>query len=78
MKSSSQAISPLRQRMVQDRRMRRLSPKTKTTYIRAVRRFSGYLERSPDTASVENLRGFQLHLADHGALPITLNPRSPA
>ncbi|UUZ69436.1 site-specific integrase [Polaromonas sp. P2-4] len=73
MNAPSQTVSPLRQRMIEDMRMRKLSPKTQTTYIRAVRRFAGYLGRSPDTASVEDLRGFQLHLVDHGTSPITLN-----
>ena len=73
MDSSSQTISPLRQRMIEDMRMRRLSPKTQTACIRAVRRFAGFLGRSPDTASAEDLRRYQLHLVDHGTSPITLN-----
>ena len=73
MNSSSQAVSPLRQRMIEDMRMRKLSPKTQTAYIRAVRRFAGFLGRSPDTASAEDLRRYQLHLVDHGTSPITLN-----
>ncbi|UUZ74925.1 site-specific integrase [Polaromonas sp. P1(28)-13] len=73
MNAPSKTVSPLRQRMIEDMRMRKLSPKTQTAYIRAVRRFAGYLGRSPDTASVEDLRGFQLHLVDHGSSPITLN-----
>ena len=55
MTSSIHTISPLRQRMLDDMRMRRLSPKTQTSYIRVVKRFAGFLGRSPDTASVENL-----------------------
>lgn len=73
MDSSSQTISPLRQRMIEDMRMRKLSPKTQTAYIRAVRRFAGFLGRSPDSASAEDLRRYQLHLVDHGTSPITLN-----
>ena len=60
----TQAISPLRQRMIEDMRMRKFSPKTQSHYICAVRQFAGYLGRSPDTATVEELRGYQLHLAD--------------
>ena len=40
---------------------------------RAVRQFAGFLGRSPDTASVEDLRRYQLHLVDHGISPISLN-----
>jgi integrase/recombinase XerD len=73
MTSSTQGITPLRQRMIDDMRMRKLSPKTQSAYIRAVRQFSGYLGRSPDTATVEDLRNYQLHLVDHGISPISLN-----
>ena len=73
MTQSTQTISPLRQRMIDDMRMRKLSPKTQTGYIRAVKRFAGFLGRSPDSATVEDLRRFQLHLVDHGTSPITLN-----
>jgi integrase/recombinase XerD len=38
-----------------------------------VRHFSGFLGRSPDTATVEDLRNYQLHLVDHGISPISLN-----
>lgn len=43
-------ISPLRQRMIDDMRMRKLCDKTQTGYLRAVRQFAKYLGRSPDTA----------------------------
>src|SRR6476660_10301868 len=66
-------ISPLRQRMIDDMRMRQLSPKTQSHYLRAVRQFAGYLGRSPDTATVEDLRRYQLHLVDHGISPASLN-----
>lgn len=73
MKPSSEAVSPLRQRMVEDMRMRKLEPKTRTAYIRAVRKLATFLQRSPDTATVEDLRRFQLYLVDQGTSPITLN-----
>ncbi|OGA29845.1 MAG: integrase [Betaproteobacteria bacterium RIFCSPLOWO2_12_61_14] len=66
-------VSPLRQRMLEDMRMRKLAPKTQTAYIRAVRRFTAYLGRPPDTATVEDLRNFQLRLVDEGTSPTTLN-----
>ncbi len=47
--------------------------KTQEAYIRAVRNLAGFLGRSPDTATVEDLRRFQLHLVDRGTSPITLN-----
>jgi site-specific recombinase XerD len=65
--------SPLRQRMIDDMRMRQLSPKTQDTYLRIVREFARFLGRSPDTATVEDLRRYQLHLVDHGTSPVSLN-----
>jgi hypothetical protein len=38
-----------------------------------VRKLAAYLKRSPDTASAQDLRRFQLHLVDHGTSPATLN-----
>lgn len=68
---SIQPISPLRQRMLED--MRKLEPRTQEAYIRAVRKLAAYLKRSPDAATVEDLRNFQLHLVDIGSSPMTLN-----
>ena len=53
--------------------MRKLCEKTQVAYVRAVRKLAAYLKRSPDTASTEELRRFQLHLVDHGTSPATLN-----
>lgn len=66
-------ISPLRQRMLDDMRMRQFSDKTQQHYVYSVRRFAEYLGRSPDTASVEDLRNYQLHLVDQGTSPGSLN-----
>ena len=50
MDASSRAISPLRQRMIDDMRMCKLSPKTQLQYIRAVKKLTGFVGRSPDTS----------------------------
>ena len=73
MDASSRAISPLRQRMIDDMRMCKLSPKTQLQYIRAVKKLTGFVGRSPDTVTVEDLRRYQLHLVDHGASPVSIN-----
>ena len=70
---TSGTITPLRQRMLEDMRMRKMERRTQDAYIRAVRRFAGYLHRSPDLATVQDLRNFQLHLVDTGTSPATLN-----
>ena len=73
MDSSLHGITPLRQRMIDDMRMRKLAEKTQSGYIRVVRQFTAFLRRSPDTATVEDLRRYQLHLVDHGTSPVSLN-----
>ena len=53
--------------------MRKFAAKTQSQYIRAVRQLAAFLGRSPDTATVEDLRRYQLHLVDRGTSPISLN-----
>ncbi len=67
------AISPLRQRMIDDMRLRKLADKTQSHYLRAVRQFSLFLGHSPDRATIEDLRRYQLHLVDQGTSAISLN-----
>jgi len=59
--------------MIEDMRLRKLNPKTQSAYLRSVSNFARYLGRSPDTATVEDLRNYQLYLVDHGTSPISLN-----
>jgi hypothetical protein len=51
---TSKPVSPLRQRMIEDMTLRKLSEKTQNTYIRAVVNFTRFLGRSPDTATAED------------------------
>jgi site-specific recombinase XerD len=69
----NQAISPLRQRMINDMQMRKLSAKTPAAYLRAVKRLSVYLKHSPAHATPEELRQFQIAMAQEGMSNITLN-----
>src|SRR3979490_661130 len=73
MNESTQGTSALRQRMIEDMRMRKLSPKTQATYIRSVRLLAVYLSRSPDSGTGEDLPNYQFPLVDQGTSPITLN-----
>src|SRR5271170_7316462 len=73
MNTSAPKVSPLRQRMIEDMRIRKLEPKTQSGYIRAVRNFTIWFGRLPDRANAEDLRLFQLHLVDKGVSPITIN-----
>jgi hypothetical protein len=56
-------ISPLRQRMIDDMTARRFKEATLRDYVRHVRNFAAFLRRSPDTATSEEVRLFQVHLA---------------
>jgi Phage integrase, N-terminal SAM-like domain len=63
---SIDAISPLRQRVIEDMNARKLCAGTQTGHIRSCKRFAAFLKRSPDTATLEDIRLFQLHLAETG------------
>ena len=65
MSQSTGTISPLRQRMIDDMTMRRLKPGTQRSHIRAIVKLATFLGRSSGTATAEDLRRFQLHLAAH-------------
>ncbi len=73
MTDSNKSVSPLRQRMIEDMTMRKLSQKTQSAYICAVRKLAQFLRRSPATASAGDLRRFQLYLVEAGVSSITLN-----
>ena len=73
MDTTTRPGTPLRQRMLDDMRMRKMAEHTQEGYVRAVRKLAAFLKRSPDTATVEELRRFQLHLVDSGAGPVTIN-----
>ena len=71
--ASAKPISPLRRRMIEDMTVRGFGEKTQSDYIRHVKNFTIFLGRSPDTATPEDLRGFQLHQRDTGVQPPTMN-----
>jgi site-specific recombinase XerD len=64
MTHNTKPISPLRQRMIEDMALRKLAPQTQAAYIRTVKNFTRFLGQSPDAASAEDLRRYQLHLVD--------------
>jgi integrase/recombinase XerD len=74
---TDEAMSPLRRRMIEDMTIRKFAPKTQHGYVRRVKNFAAFLGRSPDTASFEDVRRYQLHLAASGAAcrPSTKAPR---
>lgn len=66
-------ISALRARMIQDMTVRNFVHDTQREYIRAVKKLAAFLGRSPDTATAEELRAFQVHLTEAGTNPPTIN-----
>ena len=70
---TDKAISPLRRRMIEDMTIRKFASKTQHDYVQRVKHFAAFLRRSPDTASFEDVRRYQLHLAESGAGVPTLN-----
>ena len=63
---TTEAITPLRQRMIEDMNSRKLCAHTQRGHIYSCKRFTAFLKRSPDTATCEDIRLFQLHLAETG------------
>jgi site-specific recombinase XerD len=65
--SDTTTVSPLRQRMIEDMAARKLNPHTQRSHISSCKRFAAWLKRSPDTATPDEVRRFQLHLIESGA-----------
>jgi hypothetical protein len=70
---TDEAMSPLRRRMIEDMTIRKLAPKTQQGYIRTIKSFAAFVGRSPDTATFEDVRRFQLHLD-----PLRADPYQPS
>ena len=64
---TNNAISPLRRRMVEDMTIRGLANKTQQGYVRHIKNFSIFFGRSPDQATSEDVRLYQLHMKTSGA-----------
>jgi hypothetical protein len=60
------AVTPLRLRMVEDMNARKLCAQTQRGHIHSCKRFAEFLKRSPDAATAEDIRRFQLHLSETG------------
>jgi hypothetical protein len=66
---TDEAMSPLRRRMIEDMTVRNFAADTQRNYLRAVKNLAIFLGRSPDTATAEDLRLFQLHLTEAHVRP---------
>ena len=70
---SNAPTTSLRQRMIEDMQARRLSAATQKFHIKSCKRFAGFLERSPETATPDDVRRFQHHLSEAELSIITRN-----
>src|ERR1700692_5134984 len=63
---SKEVVSPLRQRMIEDMNARKPGVHSQRSHIQSCKRFAAFLKRSPDTATPDDMRRFQLHLIESG------------
>jgi hypothetical protein len=75
---SEKPISPLRRRMIEDMSVRKFGDKTQNDYIRHIENFAKFLGRSPDTATAEDLRRYQVHQTEAGVQPPSVNSSAVA
>jgi integrase len=75
---SEKPIIDLRRRMLEDMAVRKFGDKTRHDYIRHVETFTAFLGRSPDTATADDVRRYQVHLTESGAQPPKLNSSASA
>ena len=75
---TQEKMSPLRARMIEDMRIRGMAETSQKAHIRALKDFTAFLGRSPDTATPDDLRAYQLHMADAKVTPPTFNARITA
>lgn len=75
---TQEKVSPLRARMMEDMRIRGMQETSQKAHIRALKDFTAFLGRSPDTATPEELRAYQLHMTDSDVTPSVYNARITA
>src|SRR5438874_6832876 len=63
---TTETITPLRQRMIEDMNARKLGAHSQRSHIYSCKRFAAFLKRAPDTATPDDIRRFQLHLVETG------------
>jgi site-specific recombinase XerD len=72
---TEERTTPLRERMIEDMRIRGMGDKAQQAHIRAIKDFARFLKRSPDTATPDDLRAYQLHMTTAGITALTFNAR---
>ena len=72
--TQAQSVTPLRQRMLDDMKLRNMADATRRTYVRSVADFSAFHGRSPDELTLEDVRDYQLHLVARGLKASSICP----
>ncbi len=75
---TQEKMSPLRARMIEDMRIRGMAETSQKAHVRALKDFTAFLGRSPDTATPDELRAYQLHMTDSEVTPSVYNARITA
>ena len=75
---TEERTTPLRERMIEDMRIRGLGDKSRQAHIRALKDFAAFLGHAPDTATPEEFRAYQLHMTDAEVSPSVYNARITA
>ena len=75
---TQEKMSPLRARMIEDMRIRGMAETSQKAHIRALKDFTAFLGRAPDTATPDELRAYQLHMTDTEVTPSVYNSRITA
>lgn len=70
---TSTATTPLRERMIADMTARNLGSASHISHLRGFKRFAAWLERSPETATADDVKRFQEHMIESGASICTRN-----
>lgn len=72
---TEERTTPLRERMIEDMRIRGMGDKAQKSHIRAIKDFAKFLQNSPDTATPKELQAYQLQMTDKQVTPSTFNTR---
>lgn len=75
---TQEKMSPLRARMIEDMRIRGMAETSQKAHIRALKDFTAFLGRAPDSATPDELRAYQLHMTDSEVTPSVYNARITA
>ena len=75
---TQEKMSPLRERIMEDMRIRGMQETSQKAHTKALKDFTAFLGRSPDKATPDELRAYQLHMTDNDVTPSVYNARITA